>query len=89
MRNYAEDLGFKYMSAATKEDFLKVYEKFVEAGVFEIFTDDDKERKAFDMMNGIEMDLQNSIKAMAKRMFGEKGTSVVKNLTKINREEMI
>ena len=83
------------MSAATKEDFLKVYEKFVEAGVsekpmlFEIFTDDDKERKAFDMMNGIEMDLQNSIKAMAKRMFGEKGTSVVKNLTKINREEMI
>ena len=95
VRNYAEDLGFKYMSAATKEDFLKVYEKFVEAGVsekpmlFEIFTDDDKERKAFDMMNGIEMDLQNSIKAMAKRMFGEKGTSVVKNLTKINREEMI
>lgn len=58
IKHYAEDLGFSYMSASTKEDFLKIYKLFVCTEVtdkpilFEVFTKAaDESRALFQVRN--------------------------------------
>lgn len=52
IKHYAEDLGFYYLSASTKEEFLNTYEPFINAEIkdkpiiFEVFTNADDESKA-------------------------------------------
>ena len=58
VKHIATDLGFKYMSASTKEDFLSLVGQFVceeitEPIIFECFTDVAVERKALADCRGI------------------------------------
>lgn len=52
VKHYAEDLGFEYMSASSKDEFNSVYQRFVTADVtdkpmlFEVFTDSKDESDA-------------------------------------------
>ena len=59
VRHYAEDLGYDYISASTKEEFLSVYKKFVDKQqherplIFEVFTNHVDESNALKAINTI------------------------------------
>ncbi len=55
VKHFAEDLGFKYMSASTNDEFLAVCEEFVKPEIsrsiiLECFTVAEEDRKALDML---------------------------------------
>ncbi len=77
VKHYTEDLGFSYLFASTKEEFLKVYEAFVNTDVtehsilFEIFTNADDESKALFKVRNINQcgtKLFDKAKDIVKRM---------------------
>lgn len=58
LRHYAEDLGFLYIFASSKKDFMEVVETFVSADsdrsiIFECFTNSSDESAALELLNGI------------------------------------
>lgn len=90
VRHYATDLGFEYLSASTKEEFLSVYEGFVNPEphdkpiIFEIFTNVEDENQALWNLWHIRND--NSIKHIAKeavkKAIGEGMAAKLKKLMK-------
>lgn len=74
VKHYAEDLGFTYMSASTKEEFSEHSEMFISREslgkpiVFEIFTTSDDECEALFSIMNIDTDNMHKTKAMAKSM---------------------
>ncbi len=88
VKNYVEALGFKYISAKTKDEFNAVYKEFVNESItdqpllFEVFTKDYDERSAFNIMSSIDTDSVNSAKQVAKKILGKKGTDIVKKMIK-------
>lgn len=88
VKHYAEDLGFEYLSAANKEQFLSVYERFLNQEVtdkpmlFEVFTNSDDESKALELMVNIEKDRKstatNKLKGLARNVLGKKGVDLIK-----------
>lgn len=67
LKNYAENLGFHYISASSKEEFEKVYSSFVNPKItdapilFECFTDTDDEKTAMKSYWEVDKDVKNSI----------------------------
>ena len=58
VKNYVEDLGFIYMTASNKEEFLQIYGDFIspeitKSIVFEIFTNSDDESNAIRIVRNI------------------------------------
>lgn len=92
IRHFAEDLGFQYLTASNKEEYLKVLPTFVkpEIGdkpiIFEIFTNDVDESDALRLMRTIDAAngsvLQSSIKDGLKSAIGSKGVKLVKKIFK-------
>lgn len=88
IKHYSEDLGFKYLSASTKEEYLAVVDEFVkpEIGeqpiVFELFTNHQDEDTALQMMKRLITDRKHQVKDTIQSVIGEKGVSF---LTKIVR----
>ena len=86
IKNYVESLGFKYISAKTKDEFDSLYGKFVSDGhedkpiLFEVFTKDYDDRKAFDIMCSIDVPLANPAEQVARQLLGKKGINAVKKL---------
>jgi 2-succinyl-5-enolpyruvyl-6-hydroxy-3-cyclohexene-1-carboxylate synthase len=90
VQHYSEDLGFKYLSAHTKEEFEMAYSQFVNPKIgtqsilFEVFTNSEDESNALEMMSFIEKDFRSSTKATvantAKLLFGEDGTRMLKKI---------
>ena len=83
-----QDLGYEYLSAATKEEYLEKAERFLtpelteKPMVFEIFTDSTDESDAIYAMDHIVKDSKGIAKEMIKSIAGEKGVSAVKRLLK-------
>lgn len=88
VKNYSEALGFEYLTASSKEEFDAVYERFVtleltdKPMLFEIFTNDYDERRAFELMRSIDVSVEGAAKQMAKQLLGQKGTQFVKKIIK-------
>lgn len=88
VKHYAEDLGFKYISASNKEEFLNVYKEIFESNkecdsiIFEIFTDDYAERVAFNLIGSIEEQNSDKAKKIAKQLLGDKGTDAIRKVFK-------
>lgn len=90
VKHYAEDLGFLYLSAATKKEFLDQVEKFTDVNygersiLFEVFTETDKEDEALSRMWYIIADKKNAqknrTKSMIKKVIGEAGVQLVRRL---------
>lgn len=87
VKNYAENLGYEYISARNKEDFLVSVERFLipeitdKPMLFEIFTDSKDESDAlFAVRNIIEKDTSISAKRIVKNVLGEKGIKFVKKI---------
>ena len=86
VKHYAEDLGFEYMCASSKEEFQKVYKRFVTPELtdrpmfFEIFTEDKYEDAALKQIMNTHKTAEGGAKNLAKKMLGEKGTQFVKGI---------
>lgn len=87
IRHYAQDLGFKYITASSKEEFLSVYSEFVEptidkSVIFEVFINsEDEDIALYTIRNFIEDDnyKKRHLKQVVKNAIGD---SVVKKITK-------
>ena len=61
VKDYAENLGFEYLTASNKEEFNSVYERFITSEItdkpmlFEIFTDSKDETEAHHLTTSIEL----------------------------------
>lgn len=74
VKHYAEDLGFRYLSASTKEEFKSVINEFTKAEItdrpilFEIFTTTESESKSLDMLSMLKQDNASSAFGRAKQI---------------------
>lgn len=88
VQHYAEDLGYEYMSASDKAEYLKKAERFLTPELtdrpmlFEVFTDFQCESDAIKMMNSLEISASGSAKQLAKNILGDKGVRAVKKMMK-------
>ena len=88
IKHYAEDLGFKYITADSKESFDSVYNDFIVNEnvdtpiLFEVFTDNDKETEATKIITGLNGEPTIGAKQIAKQILGDKGVKTLKNLLK-------
>lgn len=86
LRHYAEDLGFTYLSASGKEEYLAAVEKFLSPNptdkpiLFEVFTDSVDESDALYMLQHLREDARGKAKNIVKKVMGETGTKVLKNI---------
>ena len=86
VKHYAEDLGYEYMSASNKEEYLVAVERFLtpeltdKPMVFEVFTDHKCESDAIKIMNNLEVSATGSAKQLVKNVLGEKGVQAVKKI---------
>lgn len=86
VKHYSEDLGFTYISASTKEEFLKVYGNFIDENnkdkpiLFEVFTDSSDESDALKIIRNIEKGSQ--IKAFVKSKLGVKNVQKLYSIIK-------
>lgn len=88
IKHYAQDLGFEYMSASNKQDFLKEYDRFVQSDItkkpilFEVFTDSKDESEALEIILNIEKNIKGETKQFAKQILGDKGLNIIKKIVR-------
>ena len=86
LKHYAEDLGFEYISASNKEEYLNSVEKYLNPKItdkpilFEIFTDSKDESEAIRIMKNIELPTKIKVKKMVKSAIGEQGVNIIKKI---------
>ena len=74
VKNYVTELGFEYLSASSKEEFMNVYKKFISPKmtshsiVFEVFTDSENESIAVDVYRHVIKDNTTILKNKAKNI---------------------
>ena len=88
LKHYAEDLGFEYLSASSKEEYFKNVKRYLEPQItdkpilFEVFTDSKDESDAVKIMKNIEISIEGKTKKIVKSVVGEQGVKVLKRLIK-------
>lgn len=87
IKNYAEDLGFKYISAKNKQEYLKNVNEFInersdKSIVFEVFTNTEDESNALKYIRNLKKNLKASSKNVLKKALGEKNIRTLKNIMK-------
>lgn len=90
IRHYAEDLGYKYLFAATKEEFKQNMEHFLDQKIgdkpiiFEVFTDTEGESGAIKIMrtflNNPKTVIKNKVMDTIRGALGKKGIENIKKL---------
>ena len=81
IKNYAENLGFEYISASNKDQFSKVYEQFInpklnqKSMVFEVFTESDDETNALQIIRTLH---ENKTTKIIKDVLGRKTIDILK-----------
>ena len=84
----SEDLGFEYLCANNKDEYLDNLEKYIspEMGersiVFEVFTNSCDESNALEMIDNIEISIPGVTKQIIKDAFGKSGISKIKKIVK-------
>lgn len=88
LKNYAEALGFEYISAKSKEEYLSKLNYFVSPELhdkpilFEVFVTEKDDDKAYRLTRNIRYDATSKVKYLAKSVFGEKGIQGLKKILK-------
>lgn len=85
VKHYAQDLGFKYLTASSKEEFIKVVPEFLDENkdksiIFECFTNTDDESNALKLLNTIVPD--NSLEGKVKKIVPTSVKSFIKKVMK-------
>ena len=88
IKHYAEDLGYEYMSASNKEEYMANVGRFVTPEltdrpiVFEVFTDSEDESKALEIVNHLETSPEGMAKDAARKILGQSGVQALKKILK-------
>lgn len=92
VKHYAEDLGFRYLSASNKEEFMSAMPEFINPKltdcpmIFEVFTDSKDESDALELMSHIRTDakdvVRNKLRSVIKDVAGETGIDIIKKILK-------
>ena len=92
VKHYAEDLGFHYLSANSKEEFLEALKEFTslklsdKSMILEVFTRHEDESEALARMSNIEVDAvvkaKASLKNAVKSMLSDDAKSLIKKIIK-------
>ena len=88
IKNYAEDLGFEYMSASGKKEYLDTIDRFLipaasdKPMVFEVFTDSQDESDALEILYNLKTDTVSKAKQIAREVLGEKGIQTIRKIIK-------
>ena len=88
LKHYSEDLGFEYLSASNKEEFEKVYSRFVSEKkdkpiLFEVFTNASDDDKALYMINHLQgATLKQAVKQEIKNIVGPSTIKAIKSIVK-------
>lgn len=85
LQHYATDLGCRYLSASTKEEYLAQLGDFLTEQsdypiVFEVFTDSQDESDALKILYNLEVSAKAMAKNTARKILGEKGVRTVKKV---------
>lgn len=86
LKHYSQDLGFEYMCADNKEDFLTNLSRFTTPDptdrpmLFEVFTDSADESKALQAMSTLETSASAAAKGAVKNLLGERGVNTIKRI---------
>ena len=86
VKHISEDLGFEYLSASSKEDFIKNLDTFLNPQsrnqplVFEIFTTQKDEDDALHIMRNLKTGGQTLTQNMIRKALGPKGINTVKKI---------
>lgn len=90
VRHYAEDLGFHYISADNKENFIQKIEEFTspkiaeKSIVFEVFTETINENMAYQLISNIKSDrkeiAKKKIKEAIVNSIGQENISLIKKI---------
>lgn len=91
----AQSLGFDYITASSKEEFISLIERFLSPNpnkspmIFEVFTDSEEDSRSVKMMRNILKDdgyskrnFKNKISGMVKDIVGKEATEMVKLMLK-------
>lgn len=88
VHHYAEDLGYEYLSASTKEDFEQAYSRFVtpelteKPMILEVFTKAEDENEALWQIYNIEISKKNKVKQAIKDTLGNEIIALGKKILK-------
>lgn len=83
VKHYAQDLGYEYLCAGNKEEYLAACDRFFSAQalerpvVFEVFTDSDDESDAIRLLRTAMSDGTGTLKQVARNLLGSKLTSKI------------
>lgn len=86
VKHYAEDLGFEYLSAKNKEEYLKAAERFLcpeitdKPMLFEAFTDSKDESDALKIIYELEISTVSAAKNTVKNILGENNIRKIKKV---------
>lgn len=85
VKHYAEDLGFEYLSAKNKEEFLKNLDEFIKVKtskpiIFEVFTTPEDESEAQELISKLEVNAETMTKNAIKNLLGDKGVKIAKKI---------
>ncbi len=89
VKHYAQDLGFTYLTAASKEEFNRAVAEFVNPEIsnsiiFEVFTDYEVEDDAYLQIRNIIIDkkaaTKKAIKGIAEKVIGENGLRSIRKI---------
>lgn len=88
VRHYAQDLGFKYLSASNKDEFEDVYRDFLDTAynerpiLFEVFTTTEDEQECLMSLMKANQTLIGSAKGIVSSILGNEVKKVIKKLVK-------
>ncbi len=86
VKGYSESLGFLYLTADSKENFIENAKIFYDPNrtekpiLFEVFTDSADESEALRIIKNLKNNASGKIKAIVKNALGEKGQKSVKKI---------
>ena len=90
VKHYAEDLGFEYLTASSKEEYLDAVKKFItptlcpRSIIFEIFTSSEDEDLSLTKLREMHVDekllAERNVKQVFKAVVGTKGVAVAKKI---------
>lgn len=86
VKHFAQDLGFKYLSASCKEEYLSVVDEFVDASyrekpiIFELFTDYHDEDEAINIIRNFEVDSKHRIAEAVRSVVGDSGLNAIRKV---------
>lgn len=86
VKHLSEDLGFEYLSANNKEEYLSKVDRFTTSEhlskpiIFEVFTDSEDESNALHIIQHSKKNLLGSAKGIVKNVIGDKGVNKLKSM---------